>query len=506
MHGNNDGSNSKTVMDEIYEFENSEELLSFRFRDTGIPMWMFVRSVLLRAIGYVAMVPVYGVEQGKKRKVPVSDEKTWIDKYICRNPFFTLKKDIVWAFFNYSASEVHQDNKVYYDLVMPFMQMLPKRGTTIMSGQGTDVQESVCDHPNWKRDNIFWDILNMTKSREVCKEDRDNINGLLRYVSESFPMNVDKQIKKQMYDYLYSVGLNLKTLISLCECYLKIVRPKLVVIDLGSYSALIHSAMIIACRKRGITTAEFQHAWVGKNHENYYHGDLIVKDEHCKKVRPDYLLTMGSFWNSQVKIPQKIFTIGYAKLSEKNTVPHNDNILFAATCCYDQYEDILNNILPYIDSSAKIYFRLHPTAATPHLIKRFAKYRKYDCFEMAGEKDLDYYIKKCRYVIADGSTVCYEALYMGRIVFNLDNAKSMLYGTNELDCVKKFGTAGEFLELWKNRDSYESVRHTEFYGPDWERNFKKFLGMHGIKAEMKTRKHMKGRQMKLCKGEARNEG
>lgn len=497
MRDNNDGANTKTAMEEIYEFENSEELLSFRFKDTGIPMWMFVRSTLIRVTGYAAMGATYEVEHGQKRKAPVGDEKTRIDKYIRRNPFFTLKKDIVWAMFDYSVAQIHQDGRAYYDLVMPFMQMLPGRGTTIMTGTGTAVQESVCDHPNWKRDNIFWDIMNRTKSREVCKEDREGMKGLLRYVSERFPQNVDMRIKQQMYGYLYSIGLNHKTLISLCEIYLKIVRPKLVVVDCGSYEAPLHSAMIIACRKRGIATAEFQHAWVGRNHENYNHGDLIVKDEYCKRVLPDYLLTMGRFWDSQVSIPQKVFTIGYAKLPEQTAVPQNDSILFAASYFYDQYEDMLNNILPHMDGNAKIYFRLHPLEAAPPLIKRFEKYQRYGCFEMANEKELGYYMKKCRYVIVDGSTVCYEALHMGRIVFNWDNAYSRFYGINELDCVRKFGTAGEFLELWKNRDSYEAVRHAEFYGADWERNFRKFLGMHGIKAGNNMQKHMKSRQMKL---------
>lgn len=483
MQYNINDANTKTIMDEIYEFENSEELLSFRFKDTGIPMWMFIRSPLIRSTAYVEMGITYAAENRKRR--PQSKKKTSIDKYLFRNPFFTSKKDIVWAFFLYVTSIVHHDGKVYDDLVMPFMNMLPKRGTTIMSGTGTDVQESVCNHPNWKRDNIFGDILGRTKSRTICKEDRENINKLLCYISERFPMKADSKINKQMKASLYYIALNHKTLISLCECYLKIVRPKLVIISHGSYEFSLNSAMIIASRKRGITTAEFQHAWVGKNHENFYYGDSIVKDDYCKRVLPDYLLTMGRFWNSRVNIPQKIFTIGYARVIEKSAVPLNDNILFAASICYEQYEELLSNVLPYINSDAKIYFRLHPEEAVPATIKRFEKYQRYGCFEMANEKDFSYYIKKCRYVIVDGSTVGYEALCLGRIVFNLDNAVSKYYGINELDCVRKFRTGEEFLELWENRDSYEAARHTEFYGEDWERNFKRFLGMQGIKVGKK---------------------
>ncbi len=477
MQINFENNYSNTIMEQIYEFENSEELLSFRFKDTGIPMWMFIRSPLIRATAYVAM----GFDV-KKRTLP-KHEKTLVDRYVCKNPFFTLKKDVVWAFFRYECMSVYRDGKVYDDLVMPFMRMLSRKGTSIMSGNGTVIQENRCSHPNWKRDNIFMDIVKNIKSKEVCKEDCVNIRKLLRYISEKFPMEVLSKIRKQMYFSLYYIALNHRILIILCEFYLKIVQPKLVIVSHGSYELLLNSAMIIACRKQNITTAEFQHAWVGKNHENFYYGDLIVKDKYCKRVLPDYLLTMGEFWNNQVNIPQKIFTIGYAKVIQESVVPQNDNILFAASCSYDQYEDILSGILPCIDRGAKIYFRLHPIEATPSIIKRFEKYQRYDCFEMANEQDFNYHIQKCRYVIVDGSTACYEALYLGRIVFNFDNAYSRVYGINELECVKRFGTAKEFLELWKERNNYESVKHAEFYERDWKGNFKKFLSMQGIKIE-----------------------
>lgn len=466
-----------TIMEQIYEFENDKKLLSFRFRDTRIPMWMFIRSPLIRATARVAM----GVDV--KERVPPKYKKTIVDKYICKNPFFTLKKNVVWAFFRYECMTVHQEGIVYDDLVMPFMQMVFRKGTTIMSGNGTVIQENWCGHPNWKRDNIFMDIVKNIKLREVCKEDCENIQGLLRYILEKFPMEVENKMRKRMYASLYDIALTHLMLISLCEFYLKIVQPKLVIVSHGSYELLLNSAMIIACRKQNITTAEFQHAWVGKNHENFYYGDLIVKDKYCKRVLPDYLLTMGEFWNNQVNIPQKIFTIGYAKVIEESIVPQNDNILFAASCSYDQYEDILSGILPYMDSGTKIYFRLHPEEVSPSIVIKFEKYTCFDCFEMANERDLNYYIQKCRYVIVDGSTICYEALYLGRIVFNLDNVFSRQYGINELTCVKRFETAKEFLELWKKRNNYESIKHTEFYGGDWEKNFKRFLGMHGIKIE-----------------------
>lgn len=477
MQKNFEKENLNTIMEQIYEFESSEELLSFRFRDTGIPMWMFIRSRLIRATAHVAA----GINV-KERTLP-QHEKTLVDKYICKNPFFTLKKDVVWAFFRYECMTVHREDNVYDDLVMPFMQMVSGKGTTIMSGNGTAIQENRCSHPNWKRDNIFMDIVKNIKSKEVCKEDYENIHKLLRYISEKFPMEVESRLRKQMYFSLYNIALNHRMLIILCECYLKIVHPKLVIVSHGSYELPLNSAMIIACRKRNIVTAEFQHAWVGKNHENFYYGDLIVKDEYCRRVLPDYLLTMGQYWENQVNIPQKIFTIGYAKVIEESVVPQNDSILFVASCSYDQYENILRGILPYMDGETKIYFRLHPAEATPSIVKIFKKYQRYECFEMANEREFNYYIQKCRYVIVDGSTICYEALYLGRIVFNLDNAFSRRYGINELECVKRFGTAKEFLELWKERNSYESIKHTEFYGRDWKRNFKRFLSMHGIKIE-----------------------
>lgn len=469
-----------TVMDDIYKFESNKKLLSFQFKDTGIPMWMFIRSPLIRATGHVEMGSNYVL---LKRRPNMKKDKKLTDKYMRHNPFLTLRKDVVFAFFRYDQLSLHDDNRYYDDLVMPFMRLLPKRVTTIMSGRGTDMQENHCNHPNWKRDSIFGDFTGKKGTDftdSVCDEDKENIQKLIDYIIVNYPMNIEKNAIRKMKATLYNVAANHRKLIGLCTLYLKIVRPKLVIISHGSYELLLNSAMIIACKRQHIITAEFQHAWVGKNHENFYYGDLIVKHKKCKKVLPDYLLTMGKYWNSQVHVPQKVFTIGYAKTINKSIVPHNNNILFAASYAYEQYESILRDILPCLDKDATIFFRLHPTEITPLLRQRFEGYSKYSNFILANEKDLNYYMQKCRYVIVDGSTVCYEALYTGRIVFNLDNDISRIYGINELDYVKVFKTAGDFLELWMERESYKAVEYNEFYDINWKDNFIKFLNMQGI--------------------------
>lgn len=78
--------------------------------------------------------------------------------------------------------------------------------------------------------------------------------------------------------------------------------------------------------------------------------------------------------------------------------------------------------MPELDESAIIYFRFHPLYSTKNKEIGLKKI-KYPNFIIANENGLNFYMKKYRYVIVDGSTVCYEALFNGRIFFLLQMRK-----------------------------------------------------------------------------------
>ena len=83
-------------------------------------------------------------------------------------------------------------------------------------------------------------------------------------------------------------------------------------------------------------------------------------------------------------------------------------------------------------------------------------------------------------MIVDGSTVCYEALFMGRIVFPFESKLSIKMGLNRLLDVHMINNADDFMDLWNERDKLQSKCHNEFFSLSYKKNYVKFLKKCGV--------------------------
>lgn len=473
----------KEKYDRLYEFENTEYLYHFRFKDTKLPMWMFVRLYVIESLTYNQVyIANKQISEGKKRVKKI--EKNIWQKYVIRNPFLSRRKEIVFAFWQYEDLRQHDDGRVYEDFIMPFLQIFQYNSTTLMDGCIQNVYELDCTHPNWKMDDIFTDLL---KCREIdiAVEDKRQIKQFIDFLERNCPFPIESDIKKDVYVSLRMFAQYLKSMIKICELYLRITNPKVVIMFCASYPSILRTAMIIACKNKNVMTAELQHGWVGKYNPNTYHCDYIIKTKECNLMLPDYFLTFGEYWNNQIRMASKCITVGYAKSVVDNVFPDNSSILFCAGLHFEMYLELLEEIMPKLDVATKIYFRFHPTSSSQKQKNPFNKYLKYPNFVLADEKDLSDYMKDCRYVIADGSTIVYEALFMGRIVFALESELSIKLGFRDLPDVHVFRDAKDFMKLWSERNKLDSVYHKEFFDLNYKEKYVGFLKKCGINMDCK---------------------
>lgn len=468
--------------EQMYEFENSSQLYDFRFEDTGIPMWMYIRANYINNVTDRELYNQCKHIWNHDRRNGNTMTKSIFKKYITKNPFLSHKKDILFAFWGYSELRVHNDGFVYEDFIMPFLKMFPDNTTTLMSGNILKDYEMDCAHPNWKMDDVFTDILrcvgHLKRNKEISKADKKNIKGLISFLNHNCPLQTDENLRKEIASCLESISCNSMQMIKICERYLKIVKPKVVVICCASYPSLLRTSMILACRNQKIVTAELQHGLTSRYHANYQYCDYILNHIECCKMLPDYYLTFGNYWSSNVKIPPKCSVIGYAKTVIKDTVPNNNKILFCASVNFDRYIDFLDRVIP--DSDIEIYFRFHPCYISKKQRDKFKKFLKYSNFFEADEHDLSFYMKDCRYVIVDGSTVCYEALFMGRIVFAFESQLNITAGINRLQDVYLINNADDFMDLWNERDKLQAKCHEEFFDLNYKQNYIRFLKKCGV--------------------------
>ena len=480
--------NIKERYEQMYEFENDSRLYDFRFRDTGIPMWMYIRALFITSI--VNPKEKNRINNIWKQKMSRSFIKKSIsNKYIIRNPFLSCRKDILFGFWGYSELLRHDDGRVFEDFIMPFLQMFPDNTTTLMDGRILNKYELECVHPNWKMDDIFMDILKMCrmlkKKQEINVEDRKNIKGLINFLNHGCPLSIDKGLRREIVTRLEDFSRNSRQMIKICENYLRVVKPKVAVICCASYPNILRISMILACRNKNVVTAELQHGLIARYHAYYQYCDYILNSSECRKMLPDYYLTFGEYWNSQVQMPQQCDVIGYAKPIIKDKVKTNNKILLCANANFDVYINFLNIIMPKLEADTEIYFRLHPGYSTKMQRDRLEKYMQYPNFCLADGKDLSFYMKECRYVIADGSTVVYEALYMKRVVFAFESESSIQVGVDKLPDVHLFKDADDFMNLWKERDKFQSKCHDEFFDTNYKRNYVEFLKKCGVDVSIK---------------------
>lgn len=480
---NNMAYNIQNRYDQMYEFENNRQLYAFRFKDTKLPMWMFARQVVIEAVvynkGYIAKHRIFNAKRHEREL-----KKNYWQKYITKNPYFARKRDIIFAFWEYCDLRQHDDGIVYEDFIMPFMRIFPQNTTTLMNGSIQNRYELNCAHPNWKMNEIFIDILRHIKL-DVNVNDKKQIKEFINFLENNSPFPIGNDIKKEIYVKLSSFAQYLKPMIWIYEQYLQIVKPKVVIMFCASYPDILRTSMIIACKKKNVITAELQHGWVGKYHSNYYYGNYIDRNNKYNKMMPDYFLTFGNYWSNQVKIPSKCNVIGYAKPIIEDNVPNNSSILFCAGFHFEIYMKLLDIIMPELKDDTKIYFRFHPTYSSQKQKNFFNKYLKYSNFWVADEKDLNHYMKECRYVIVDGSTIAYEALAVGRIVFAIESELSIKLDLNKLSGVHMFQDANDFMELWRGRNRLEAVHYKEFFDLNYKERYIKFLKRCGVNTDIK---------------------
>lgn len=471
------------VMEQIYQFEDNKELLKYKFKDTKIPMWMFIRTMTIRNTAYRRIGFVQPKHFLPRKEIKKNFKSSRLcETFLKRNLFLTGHKDIVYALCSQYKLYVHEDGKCFEDLYHPFIKIAPERSSFLI--QSDCPQKNSKERPDylhWKNDVVLKMVAECHLRECADQDDIKTIRQLIKFLNENYPIKLEKEDKKFFFEYLSNISKKIKRLIALFEIYLEIVKPKLVVVDLAHYQDDLRAALLIACRKKNIVSAEFQHAWVGRCHEEYNYGRTILEDKDCGKLFPDYFLTMGDFWNKKVRIKSQIYTIGCDKIHvKKNSKGCNDALLFIASWDYEKYENLLDELLKFLTPDTKIYFRYHPEENTAYQ-KQFAqKYKKYSNFITANDNEIDFYMERSRYVIVDGSTVCYEALQAGKIVFVLENIFSQYYETNKLANVKTFSNSKEFIKLWNERKNMDPQSDNQFFNTNWKINYKNFIENIGI--------------------------
>ena len=232
----------------------------------------------------------------------------------------------------------------------------------------------------------------------------------------------------------------------------------------------------LACRDLHISTAEIQHALEVRNSKAHHWGDAIIRSRSCQKIFPDYFLMYGKYWSDAVALPSKKVVIGTHRKYRVNIGKRNDNVLICLSMSNEKYNELIEWVLNNTDINTKVYLRLHPLENTEKDRSIFAKFKASDRFEFANEKKLEYYLMKCTYVISTGSTVIYEALTCGNIVFVPRDELYYYTNVNFIeDKIYSFQTFQELDKIWKRRNEIPTTAYDDFYDMNYKELYGRFI-------------------------------
>lgn len=460
----------------IHMFENKKELLEYKLEYRNVPMWPLVRVAV--------MISCIDQPEGlHSERSAGAARRHLIQELTIRNPFFTFPKKVIYAGFSNRYMICHGKNLVYDERTMPYLKMSPQANMLISVAEEKEFKYA---YRNWKSDYVIH--LLAAGGKEENKQDAATARRFIQYLKKEFPLQIPEAQYKIIFDTLMGYSRLLEGYVKTWKLYLQIVKPRLVIQCEGSYLGLSQVALKLACNARRIPTAEIQHAAECINSHAHYWGKQIINSEDCKKIFPDYFLTYGAYWNKEVSLPCKKVVIGTHRKYHSNMKKRNHNILVCLVTNYNEYVDLLTYIVRSSQPQSKIYLRLHPHENTKDNRAIFEQFVESGKVEFANVYNLEYYLGRCTYVVSCASTVVYEALTCGNIVFVPRDKLFDAYNMETIeDRIYAFQTLEEFKKIWNSRTELELKAYDDFYNMNYQKLYKAFL--QKMIAEKKTERH-----------------
>lgn len=456
--------------EKIHVFDNSRELLNYKLRFGNVPMWLLVRlTIILECIdkheGYC--VENY-VEKSKKQGNVVFG-------FTLKNPFISRPTDVLFAGFSDSLMTKHEGELLYNDMTKAYMDIYKNSRIIIANANERNPNYAYSD---WKSDYcISWLAASLVKhKKKAAEEDVKIAKAFIRYIKAEFPIEIDGRTLQQIYNIIISASECLPFYAAVWKQCFKICRPKLVVQHCASYMDFNNLAIKLACRDLNIPTAEIQHAWEDKNSHAHYWGKAVVENADCKKLFPDYFLMSGQYWFDAVSLPSKKVIIGTYKKYRINVKRKNENVLICLAGNYKYYMDLIEWLIDNTSMDAKIFLRLHPLENNAKVRALFKKYISNGDITFANEKTLEHYLGNCTYVVTCGSTVVFDALTCGNIVFVPKDVSYEIYNLDTIsDKIYSFTSLDELGEIWNRRSEISMRAYDDFYDMNYKALYRRFI-------------------------------
>lgn len=358
------------TLNEILQIENSSEILDPCCPDTGIPLWVTIRPVVIELIMsdllYGTRIVSRGGASGSSR---VKRAATVVRSFAYNaQQGFSVDHDYPIAIMATGARLSKLEGRYFNCLSDYFVSTAPSRTFAVEDLFGWE-----WPFPRHHNNVILQTPLRVEgvlKGRLRAGAYKKAAQSLVDSISSRAYDLTGWQMDGQSRSWLtnnckYGAASLLPRYRSYQSIYKKI-GARLLIKEQGCYGGPDNASAILAARHLGIQTAEYQHGSISTGHYAYNYAPAIFTHQAYRQTLPEHLLLYGSWWGEQVNAPINRQVIGNPHRSETIGVPAEsvsqgrqilvlgdgiETALYLALC---------ERLVALLGDDARVVFRPHP--------------------------------------------------------------------------------------------------------------------------------------------------
>lgn len=455
--------------DILNKLESDKEIIRYKFTHSQIPIYFIIKSNIINKIisnQFELSNPHVDV-----KKYTLTDVMKYVYHTLKSNLFFAPKRDVY--IFSSGIVNILENEKYVNKLYDKFDDLYGAKSQILESSTKRKYLTP-------KKKKIYYsELLNIiialkSKFTKANKNDLNTIKEFIGFIEGR--IDIKKDFLRELGQILIKVSKREKISIFIYKFFLKLKKPKLIVVEGGYYGD--QYALIMAAKKLNIIVVEYQHGYVGMSYPAYNYLKNLYND--LSFFVPDYFLTFGRYWNDRIRIPAKIYEIGVPLIVEKTkrNLPLLKNgcktiLIISGGVDYKVINVFLKEILRKKSlDKYDIVLRLHPSEM-PELQKRYG-----DILETRIELDtLSLYdvLSKVDIVVGFGvSTVQYEAVYFTDKVYLMNLPWVKFYEKDDKPTFLLFDNSDEFANMVESNCAID-IESKDMWEENWKTNYINFI-------------------------------
>ncbi len=455
--------------DDILEtLESDGKILDFKFEKSQIPVYLFVRFILIQSL--INKEFNLSNPHVKANKKSIKEIFKYIYHTLKSNLFFAPKKDI----YIFSSGIVNKfENNKYTNRLYDEFYKLFKGKTQIIESSVKMSYLLPKKEKIYFRDLIDIVIILCSKAVKFKKDDIYEIDMFIEYLRNKNLFEGNDTIYNNIRSILVKTSKKMSISFWIYAKFLKIKKTKMIIVEDAHYFG--HLPLLVEAKKLGIKTVEYQHGYIGLAHPAYnYHKNIF---QYIKVYLPDYFLTHGDYWSHMSRLPSQKIPIGLAALSNKidkirMSKKISNKILFiSGGTVFEELNQLIGKCLKSMKNLGyEILLRPHPSEV-PAIEIRYS-----NLIDQGVEIDtsnLYDILQKVEIVIGmEVSTVLYEAVCFTNKVYMM-NTKY----TNFYEPISAFITFNDDMELVSYIEKSKILEHdvNYFWDNNWKQNYINFI-------------------------------